>query len=35
MTAAGDAARLTIAYEYYERQIASERKQQAEIVERE
>jgi hypothetical protein len=35
MTTTSDAACLTIAYEYYKKQMASERRQQAEIVERE
>jgi hypothetical protein len=35
ITAASDAAYLTIAYEYYEKQMASEPRQKAEIVERE
>jgi hypothetical protein len=33
MTAASNAARLTIAHEYYEKQMASERRQQAGMVE--
>ena len=33
MRAPNDAARLTIAYEFYEKQVASERRQQAEMVE--